>query len=497
MNDLVYYITDHLNQIIGSVHLFIVELVLAFGFIACIAASLFLDKRWKNSSFIVSILSFVAALLVLGTQYHYYTIGFFGMLTLDALSFYSRALLLIGIIITSIYLQQYTQNKPHKKRVGDLYAMLIAACIGMNTLCLTSNWLLAFIALEMVSICSYIMVGYFAANKNQTEAAMKYALFGSACSAVMLYGLSLIYGFTGNLDFSSQRHIQGLIDAPEVMCSIALLFVFTGIGFKLSFVPFHLWTPDVYQGAPTPITAFLSTIPKIAAVALFARLAEAWISTQFYFSDLSFLFISFVAIVTMLVGNLIALRQTEVKRMMAYSSIGHTGFLMMAIISFSSGQQQMLLFYLVVYTLMNLASFGFIGLIEQQIKSTELKDYAGLGKKFPILFTCFSFVGIALIGLPPTAGFVAKLLVFSSIFDLFQNSQDTIFLWLLIVGALTSVISLFYYFKIPLYAFLRNSKDHAVIPPLPFSVSYVIVILLTLSILIIGIFPSLLLEIIR
>ncbi|MFZ4261726.1 NADH-quinone oxidoreductase subunit N [Sphingobacterium sp. HJSM2_6] len=496
MNDFVYYITDHLNQIIGSIHLFFVELVLALGFLLTIGASLFLDKRWKNSSFIVSILTFIAGLIVLGTQYQYYTIGFFGMLTLDPLSFFARALILIGILISCVYIHHDVQHKPNNKRVGDLYAMLIAACIGMNTLCLTSNWLLAFIALEMVSICSYIMVGYFAADKKQTEAAMKYALFGSVCAAVMLYGLSLIYGFTGNLDFASQRHIQGLIDAPEVMCSIALLFVFTGIGFKLSFVPFHLWTPDVYEGAPTPITAFLSTIPKIAAVALFARLAEAWISTQFYFSDLSFLFISFVAIVTMLVGNLIALRQTEIKRMMAYSSIGHTGFLMMAIISYSSGQQQMLLFYLVVYTLMNLASFGFIMLIERQINSTNLKDYAGLGKKFPVLFSCFSFVGIALIGLPPTAGFVGKLLVFSSIFDLFQNSQDSNFLWLLIVGALTSVISLFYYFKIPLYAFLRNAEKERTITSLSFSTTYAIVILLTLGILIIGIFPSLLLHLI-
>src|SRR5690606_22532667 len=192
------------------------------------------------------------------------TTGFFGMLLIDDMATYSRFIIAIGGIITAIFIQQR-----HPKNNGDVYSVLIAVTVGLNLLTMTSHWLMAFIAIEMVSIASYILVGYFSENKKQSEAAMKYALFGSVCAAVMLYGLSLVYGLTGNLDFQSQAHLQGLMNAPQAVISIALIFVFVGIGFKLSFVPFHVWSPDVYEGAPTPITAFLSTLPKVATIILF------------------------------------------------------------------------------------------------------------------------------------------------------------------------------------------------------------------------------------
>jgi len=303
----------------------------------------------------------------------------------------------------------------------------------------------------------------------------------------------LVYGFTGNLDFSSQSHIQGLIAAPQIMLSIALLFLFVGIGFKLGFVPFHLWTPDVYEGAPTPITAFLATVPKVATIVLLSRLFQSWTVSSFYFSELTVLIITIVAIVTMLVGNLIALRQTNVKRMMAYSSIGHTGFLIMAVLTVQSNDPQIILFYLAVYTIMNLGVFTLIELIEEKIGSSNLEDYAGLGKTYPMLFVAFTTFGIALIGLPPTGGFIAKLLVFTSTFELYQRSMDYSVLILLIVGALTTVISLFYYFKIPLYAFLRKPENTAIVAS-KMGWIYYLMLALCFSILLLGIFPSLLLN---
>src|SRR5690606_29980599 len=180
----------------------------------------------------------------------------------------------------------------------------------------------------------------------------------------------------------------------------------------------------------------------------------------------TYLFLVIVAIVTMLVGNLIALRQQNIKRMMAYSSIGHTGFLLMTILAISNNNQEVLLFYLTVYTLMNLATFAFIDTIECTTGSVELSAYAGLGKKFPLLFTCFTIVGISLVGLPPTAGFIGKLLVFTAVFEVYQSSKDIFFVLLLIVGTLTSVISLFYYFKIPLFSFLRKGDDESPATPL-------------------------------
>lgn len=482
-------LTALLDQIMVSIPVFKPELTLIIAFLGSIFASLFLDQRWKYGSFSVAVLGIVVAAYFVAAQLGQTHTGFFGMLQIDSLSVYARLIMLLALLLILVLLQQYARDK-ELKNLGDIYSILLAAALGMNILTISTNWLMVFIAIETVSISSYVLVGYFSENKKQSEATMKYVLFGSVSAAVMLYGLSLIYGFTGNLDFTSQAHIQGLIAAPQVMCSIALLFVFMGIGFKLGFVPFHLWTPDVYEGAPTPITTFLSTVPKIAALILFERLFQSWTSTLFYFSELTMYFVIGVAIITMLAGNLIALRQTNVKRMMAYSSIGHTGFLLMAIITSSTSNHTVLLFYIAVYTIMNIGVFASIQLLEKTTGSTEIHAYSGLGKYSPIIFTIFTILGISLIGLPPTAGFIGKLLVFTSTFDLYQSSKDIPYLLLLITGALTSVISLFYYFKIPLYAFLRKEKGSQ--QPIPISLVYGMLIVLGTATLVFGIFPHLL-----
>lgn len=476
-----------LDQIIASIPLFKPELALIIGFIVCIFTALFVQKHWKNSTFTVCMATLAFSVYFLADQLSTTGTGFLGMWLVDAWSVFARLVIVASTLIIAIFLQQR-----HAKNNGDVYSILLAATLGMHVLSSTSNWLMAFIGIEMVSIASYILVGYFSQNKVQSEAAMKYVLFGSVCAAVMLYGLSLIYGLTGNLDFQSAAHLQGLMDAPETIITLALLFVFAGIGFKLSFVPFHVWSPDVYQGAPTAITAFLSTIPKVGAIILFARLYQSWSSTAFYFSELSTWFIIAVAIVTMLVGNLAALRQQDVKRMMAYSSIGHTGLLLMAVFAYQDAFSY-LLFYIVAYVLMNLATFIFIDQIEQQTGSTSLLSYTGLGKKMPMLFTAFTLVAVSLIGIPPTIGFVAKLMVFTSTFSVFQSSGNTGVLVMLIVGALTSVISLFFYFKIPLYAFLRDS-DQSAAPKKQSSVLLIIAYILTILVILLGIFPDWLME---
>jgi len=492
MEEFVTTISTRIDEILNSIPLLKVELALAIGFLFTLFSSLLFDRFFKHASFVVSCLGILTAFVVLLGQYGITATGFSGLLLIDSLAFYSRGIILFTLLVANVFLWQEIVDLKKEKRAGDLYSVLMASGVGLLVLTVTTHWLLAFIAIEMVSICSYIMVGYFSANNKQAEAAVKYALFGSACSAVMLYGLSLIYGFTGNLDFAQQSHLQGLMTAPNAMLSISFLFVFTGIGFKLSFVPFHLWAPDVYQGAPTSVTTYLATVPKVAAIILFARLYASWSSTGFYFSELTYYFLCVVAILTMLVGNLVALRQTDLKRMMAYSSVGHTGFLLMALIGYGKGQQDVLLFYILMYSLMNLAAFAFIAVLEKAYGNTNLETYRGKGFLLPVLFTCFSITGISLIGLPPTAGFVAKLLVFSDVFGGYQNSSDPALLWLLIVGALTSVISLFYYFKIPLYAFLRTKRSPEKEQNRPvLSILYVIGIGLTILLLVFGLFPSL------
>ncbi|TDS11091.1 NADH-quinone oxidoreductase subunit N [Sphingobacterium paludis] len=483
-------ITDVLDQIMASIPLFKPELLLIGGFIATIVSALFVGKRLRNFTFAVYLLTILITIYFLQAQLPTVATGFSGMWMIDPLSTYARIIIATGGGIIGLFIQQR-----HKLgNNGDVYSILLAAILGMNVLCNSSNWILAFIGIETVSIASYVLVGYFSQNKAQAEAAMKYALFGSVCAAVMLYGLSLIYGLTGSLDFQSPEQLQGLMVAPEPILTIALLFVFVGIGFKLSFVPFHVWSPDVYEGAPTAITAFLSTIPKIGALILFTRLYTAWSSTAFYFSDLTTSFILFVSITSMLVGNLAALRQKNIKRLMAYSSIGHTGFLLMAVFAYQANYPY-LLFYIMAYVLMNLATFIFIDALEERTGSTALSAYAGLGRKMPILFTSLTVLAVSLVGLPPTIGFIGKLLVFTAVFDTYQMADEGAVLFLLIVGALTAVISLFYYFRIPFYAFLKNNES----PDIVSSDSKILVWLgyvLTACVILLGLFPSILLNLI-
>ncbi|WP_333866053.1 NADH-quinone oxidoreductase subunit N [Sphingobacterium sp.] len=484
------YISSLLDQIIVSIPYFKPELTLIVTFIGTILASLFIDRHWKHTSFAITLIGLLlSGCYLLGQGISQVEIaGFFDMIHIDAFAIAARLIILLSTILIAVFIQQRHQERP----LGDLYAVLLTATLGLNLLTMSSNWLMIFIAVETVSISSYIMVGYFSTTKVQSEAALKYVLFGSICAAVMLYGLSLLYGFTGNLNFDAPSHIAGLMEAPQIMISIALLFLLTGIGFKLSFFPFHVWSPDVYQGAPTVITTYLATVPKIAVVVLLSKILSAWLNVSFYFSDFLTYVIIAIAIATMLIGNLAALRQQDAKRMMAYSSIGHTGILLMAVLVYQNKESNVLLFYLSIYALMNIAVFIFIDALESGLGNTSIESYRGLGKQFPLLFTSFSIVLIALIGLPPTAGFVGKLLVFSKVFEQYQNFQSFSLLALLIVGALTSVISLFYYFKIPLNAFL---KDGTTSPAVKFNaVLLCIGILCTLAVLILGIFPGLLLS---
>ncbi len=482
-------ITDILDQIIASLPLFKPEFSLIVGFILSIVTALFFEKRLKNTTFIVTILSLATSIYYLFLQVPIATTGFSGMWLIDKLGTYARLIIDATTLIIALFIQQ----RHSRENNGDIYSILLAATLGMHVLCNSSNWLVAFIGIEMVSIASYVMVGYFSQNKAQSEAAMKYALFGSVCAAVMLYGLSLMYGLTGNLDFQSAQHLQGLMTAPEPVVTLALLFVLVGIGFKLGFVPLHVWSPDVYQGAPTAITAFLSTVPKVGALILFTRVYQAWSSTAFYFSELSTWIIIAVALASMLIGNLAALRQQDIKRLMAYSAIGHTGFVMMAVFAYQDTFHY-LLFYLIAYVLMNLAAFIFIDYLERMTGSTALKSYQGLGRKLPVLFTAFTLVGISLIGLPPTIGFIGKLMVFSAVFDIFQASENTGVLMLLVVGALTAVISLFFYFRIPLYAFIRKTDDPTQLQPSPSKLMLFVGYGLAFLVLLLGLFPQLLLN---
>jgi NADH-quinone oxidoreductase subunit N len=337
----------------------------------------------------------------------------------------------------------------------------------------------------MISLASYLMVSYNAYQNNQAEAGMKYVLFGAVASAMMLYGISLIYGFTGTINLYGTELVNGLIQIGNAGSALAVILLMTGIGFKLSFVPFHFWTPDAYQVAPTSVTSFLSTAPKIAVFGLlFYILPQFQILGGNVFTQL----ILGVAAASMILGNTIAIFQQDPKRMMAYSAIGHTGFILMLFLLPQDAILKALLFYLLAYTLMNAGTFMSFTYLENKFRALTLSDYKGLGKKAPFIGVLMVILMISLTGLPPTAGFIAKFLVFSALINL--ASADVYVAGLLVIAALTTVVSLFYYLKIPLNFFLKPTENEVKEQEGSNYLLIYIAIIVTL-ILMIGLFPSL------
>jgi NADH-quinone oxidoreductase subunit N len=355
------------------------------------------------------------------------------------------------------------------------------------------NLLSIYLAIEMVSIGSYLMVAYRSESAFGTEAGLKYVLFGAASSAIMLYGMSLLYGFGGSLYLFSGNLVPGLSQVNPLAVSFALVLVLAGVGFKLSFVPMHFWVPDVYEGASTPVTAWLSTLPKIAGFALLINFLTPFIFFAKWTSFDFRLFLSVIGIITMIVGNFAAVLQTNVKRMLAYSSIGHTGFALMAIVTFTSTGLSALTYYLVVYGLANIGALALATYFANVAGADDVESYRGLGLKYPVASVCFVIVLVSLTGLPVTAGFTGKVFVFSAVYGVYQQGHNLWLLLLMITGALTTVVSLFYYIKIPLNLFLKRTE---VVLDLPVKSYSIIVFAIGISFLLIllGIFPDLLVK---
>ncbi|MEJ6979172.1 NADH-quinone oxidoreductase subunit N [Pedobacter sp. P351] len=497
MNEFLPYISQLLNSAISGFSYLLPELVLVLTFILVILADLIFPGKKSSVAFYVCVAGILFSIIT----------GFIQNLDISRIALFSNTMILddVSISFKSIFSAvtilfaffiRYNQSlQNHKKGVGDIYMLLPAILIGLNLMSMSSSLLMIYLSIEMVSIASYLLVGYASGTNKETEAAMKYVLFGSICSAVMLYGMSLLYAFTGSINIGDTSFLTGLQLISNPAVTLALILVLVGIGFKLSFVPLHFWSPDVYEGAPTPVTAFISTAPKIAGFAILIRFIEPFhifeqnspANTLFDFKTI----LSVVALVTMIVGNFSAIWQNNVKRMLAYSSIGHTGFALIAIVAFDGSGFKSLIFYFAIYAIMNMTAFMLADKIESQTGITDITGYKGLGKLLKTEFVCFVVVLISLTGLPPTAGFVAKLFVFSLGFEYYSASGSEWMLGLLITGALTTVISLFYYLKIPLYAFLKDSEEEVRIVPKMDSLSYLILLLSVLLVLF-GIFPDIL-----
>lgn len=348
----------------------------------------------------------------------------------------------------------------HIKRKNELYVLLMTSLLGMSLLAVSHNLLSIFLGLECITLPAYCLaaIGF---NTKSIEASTKYVLFGSATAALMLFGMSLLYGITGSLDLNALILASGRLQHSPLM-EVALLLLLVGLLFKIAAFPFHGWAPDVYEGTPTPIVAFFSIAPKALTFVALIKLVP--------FFDVGHLrpILVLVSIISMTFGNLLAMSQTNAKRLLAYSSVSHSGFLLMGVSSGIDFEFDNILYYLSIYLLMNFSAFHLLQVIARWKKTDDMDAFAGLGKSNPYLATSLLITMISLTGLPPAAGFSAKLFMFSGVYESYKANNDVGLFALLIVALINTVVSLFYYLKMPFYAFFRDNGEK---PPLKLTIA--------------------------
>ncbi len=414
------------------------------------------------------------------------------MLAVDAFAVFFKALAIIGIALVILAAIPYMRERtPYR---GEFYALLLITGVAVCLAVSATNLVMLYLAMEFLSITSYVLAGYFRDNRKSGEAAIKYFLYGATASAVMLYGMSLLYGATGATDFAAVAEALGRRAAPDLLWVgiPAILLLLAGFGFKASLVPYHQWAPDTYEGAPTPVTAFLSTVSKATGFAILIRVfLVALPSFEAQWTAL----LALVSVLTMTLGNLTAIRQTNIKRMLAYSSIAQAGYILIGVAAVSSGPGSSsttfngingVLIYLMAYLVTNLGAFAVVIAVENRSGAVEIRDYGGLIRRSPWLaVTLFVFL-LSLAGIPPTAGFVGKLFVFGA-------AVQAEMILLAVIGALNSVVSAFYYLNVVRYMFFVPPEPDAG----PFKVGRGLeaAVLLTGALtLLIGLFPGPLID---
>jgi len=439
---------------------FLPETVLCVAFLLALLGDL-IARRRVAVPFTISLLGAVLALVfsvaALGAP-EQTVLG--NLVAIDGMAGYFRVLFSLVAVLTILFSWSSEEIMgPTRENKGEYYALVVLASAAMMVMAEARDLLMLYLSLETVSITSYVLAGYLRSTLRSTEASLKYLIFGAVSSGIMLYGLSLLYGVTGTLALEGIRTALAAGSVPSLTLLTVTILVLAGLGYKIAMVPFHFWCPDVYEGAPTPITAFFSVAPKAAGFALMIRFFYTCLAPVIGQVDWPAL-IAILSAVTMTYGNVVAVRQTNVKRMLAYSSIAHVGYLLMGFLMLSEPGLQAILFYLFVYALMNLGAFIFVVAVNNSLGSEELADYAGLGYRIPWASAMMVVFLVSLAGVPPSAGFIGK-------FYLFAEVIRKGYYWLAILGVLNSVISLYYYFQIARAMYFTPPPEGAPAMPVP------------------------------
>ncbi|MFN8093951.1 MAG: NADH-quinone oxidoreductase subunit N [Vicinamibacteria bacterium] len=440
-----------MEELVRSLALFRPETALVAGLLLVVLADATL-AAWRNAAAKAITLASLLAALVFAFQLQAAGTSasvFAGQVVVDPLGSAFKVVLVAASLLTVLAFSFRNSKELHGLGQCELYALVLALTFSALLLAASNDLVMLYLSLEMVSITSYVMVAYLKGDRMSNEASLKYVLFGAASTGAMLYGLSLLYGMTGHTSIPAIQEFlaAGVTEANRFAIFAIALLVLAGFGFKIAAVPFHFWCPDVYQGAATPVTALLSVLPKAAGLGIALRFfygafsspaGGPWdLETSLSWPGLVML----VSVVTMTVGNVAALTQTNMKRLLAYSSIAHAGYLLMGVVALSQNGARALLVYLAAYLFMNLGAFLVVTLVHLHEGTFDLRDYPGLYRRSPLLTVAMAFFLLSLVGIPPFVGFLGKLYVFASVIEKGYGVYA-------FIGAVNAAIAAYYYFRV-------------------------------------------------
>ena len=455
------------------------EIVLSvFGMIVMLVDPLIDERRGARILGGISLVGALAALAATLFQAQYPGLGFWSMVRVDSFSVFFH--FLVAAVTAVVILTSYEYMEVQEIRAGEYYGLILFGAVGMSLMSSAVELVLVFIALEISSISTYILAGFRRRAAISSEASVKYFLLGSFATAFFLYGVALMFGATGSTSIQALGQVLGSPQIPPLAyLGVALMFV--GLGFKVAAAPFHIWTPDVYEGAPSPVVGFMSTAPKAAVFAVLLRImfelhapGRIWL-------------IWVVAALSMTLGNISALVQTNVKRLLAYSSIAHAGYLLVAFAALPNNGIPAAMFYTATYAAMNVGAFAVVSHFGSAgERYVSLEDYSGLGRRSPLLAATLTIFLLSLIGIPITGGFFAKFYVFSA-------ALQANLVGLVIVGVINSAIAAYYYLRLIVVMYMREPREEAAVTPIPAGLGTALAISLVATVYL-GVLPGRVLD---
>jgi NADH-quinone oxidoreductase subunit N len=484
------------QQISDSLSKFLPETVLTIFIIAIVIVELFIKRRTRISGYIALLGLILTFIFTVQQNYITPQTFFYQMVVVDPFALFFKVILLLSAFLIIFFSLLSKEVEGFEYKTQEYYALILSLTLGGFLMASSVNLLMMYLSLELVSISSYILSGYLKRSNRSSEAALKYVIYGGVSSGLMLFGISLIYGITGSTDLFLISMYLSMTPVNYVTLLIAIFLILAGFGYKISAVPFHFWTPDVYEGAPLPVTSLLSVSSKAAGFAMLIRFfllafqnlgavnpvsngispATYNILPGFHWTGV----IAVIAVATMTLGNIVAIWQDNLKRLLAYSSIAQAGYILLGFVVVNPQGTSAMIIYLAVYLFMNLGAFFAAIMISNKFNTESINEMKGLGYRAPFLCVAMGIFMLSLTGIPLTAGFIGKFYIFSAL----VNGG---YIWLTIIGLLNSVISLYYYVKILKNMFLIRPLEAS--PVVSFGLGYnVLLIILVVPTILLGVY---------